>query len=95
MFIAEVNPYTLMSIASMFIALMAFLASILFNRRTETKDLLNLSEDRNTNLQHLVEKLEDDLKFCRARVLELVEENTVLLRKIAGIDTKTLENPKM
>ena len=69
----------------MFIALMGFLASIVFNRRTETSHLLDRAEDRGIEKQHLIEKLEKDLEYCRQRVQDLLEENMILLRKIAGV----------
>lgn len=83
--VSDINPYSIMAIASMFIALMGFLASILFNRRTETSNLLERSEDREKQQRQLVEKLEHDLEYCRKRVQDLLEENMVLLRKVAGV----------
>ena len=74
-----------MAVASMFIALMSFLASILFNRRTETSNLLNRSEAKEEHHQQLITKLEHDLEYCRQRVQDLLEENMILLRKIAGV----------
>lgn len=69
----------------MFIALMSFLASILFNRRSETSNLLDRSEDREELLQKNVERLEKEIEYCRKRVQDLLEENMILLRKVAGV----------
>ena len=74
-----------MAIASMFIALMGFLASVIFNRRTETSNLLDRAEDRGIEKQRLIEKYEHDLEYCRKRVQDLLEENMILLRKLAGV----------
>ncbi len=86
--ISDINPYSVMAIASMFIALMSFLASILFNRRTETSHLLERADDRNDQHQRLIDKLEKDLEYCRKRVQDLLEENMILLRKAAGVEAQ-------
>ncbi len=69
----------------MFIALMSFLGSIFFNRRTETAGLLLRAEGREEYHQELAAKLEKDLDYCRKRVQDLLEENMILLRKVAGV----------
>jgi uncharacterized protein YlxW (UPF0749 family) len=89
-----------MAIASLAIALLSFVASLVFNRRTETSGLLSRAEEREANKQHMIEKLEKDLEYCRKRVQDLLEENMILLRKIAGVaeqgpmvnDTRPKEN---
>lgn len=74
----QVNPYTALPVAAMVISLMTFVATQLTSRRREGKDYLGRVEDRN-------EKLEKDLEDCKRRNAELLEENILLLRRIANI----------
>lgn len=74
----------------MFIALMGFLVSILFNRKTDAHGLLRHAEDKVDHQLRLIEKLEKDLTYCRGRVQDLLDENMILLRKVAGIKDQKL-----
>lgn len=73
-----INPYTALPIAAFGISLLTFIATQLTARRREGTDYLGRVEDRN-------ERLEKDLEESKRRNLELVDENILLLRRLANI----------
>jgi hypothetical protein len=84
--LADLNPYSVISIASIAIALLTFVSSLIFNRRDEGHSYLERSEERTRDLQRQIEKLEKDLLYCRNRVDDLLKENLILLRKMANLN---------
>lgn len=70
------NPYSLLSLASLLVALLAFIATQLTTRRTHDKDYVTNLRDRN---EDLAAQLED----CRRHKAQLLDENIELLRRIA------------
>ena len=77
------SDYGIWNVLSVFIAVIAFVATYLFNRRNERADFLL---ERVRTLAADLAKAAVEIKEKANRIEELTEENIILMRRIARME---------